>query len=77
MNNMRAPVFTQEEFSNIFSATMDSLCQLLSEQWQNFSFEPYRPTLLVAATGPNRAGLLHINVLFKYCFGVWYSGLPY
>ncbi len=40
MNNMRAPVFTQEEFSNIFSATMDSLCQLLSEQWQNFFLSP-------------------------------------
>lgn len=40
MNNMRAPVFTQEEYSHIFSETMDSMCRLLSEQWQSFFLSP-------------------------------------
>lgn len=40
MNNMRPPVFTEEEYSKIFSETMVSLCQLLSEQWPKLFLNP-------------------------------------
>lgn len=41
MSKMRPPAFTQEEYSNIFSETMDDLCRLLSEQWHNFFLSPF------------------------------------
>lgn len=40
MDSMRSPVFTQEEYSEVFSDTMASLCQLLSEQWHNLFLAP-------------------------------------
>lgn len=40
MDNVRAPIFTQEEYSEIFSETMANLCQLLSEQQYNLILNP-------------------------------------